>query len=362
MRMARGVTLVGASIAALLMAACAPETIVEPNTTVTASPDAVERTTAPTPPPDPRPAVIWPLTGLDATAASDADLNRPALSVKIENTTAARPQSNLEFADVVFEEMVEYGISRLVAIYQSDYPETVGPIRSMRPMDRNIVGSFRGPLIFSGAQRRFINQAAASGITLIAQDVGSGGFFRTKDKPAPHNLHGYLARFQEQSKGAKAPKEQWKFAYPATMASAAMDGKATKSIYIRFSGHAQPHWDWDAQSGLWKRFEGSKPHVVQSGKQLTATNVVVLWVTIQETGATPQGMSVPETLLAGKKGKGWVATDGKRIDITWSKKGQFNRFVLKDGNGEEVLLAPGQTWIELVPSNSNHRSSVEFDK
>mgnify|MGYP005816791501 FL=1 len=360
MRMARGVTLAGAAIGALIMAACAPATIVGPNTTVTASPDSVERSAAPTPPPDPRPAVIWPLTGLDATTVSDSELSRPALSVKIENTDAARPQSNLEFADIVFEENVEYGISRLIAVYHSEYPESVGPIRSMRPMDRNIMGSLGGPLVFSGAQRRFINQAAASGITLIAQDVGSGGFFRTKDKRAPHNLHGYLKRFQEQSEGAKAPSEQWEFAYPETMATATLSGKATASIDIRFSSYAHPHWDWDASVGLWKRFEGKTPHKVMSGKQITATNIVIMWVTVQETGATNQGMSVPETMVAGKSGKGWVATGGKRIAITWSKKGQFDTFVFKDASGEEVALAPGQTWLELVPTNGGHRTEVTF--
>ena len=96
-------------------------------------------------------------------AAMETVLKQPAISVKIENTEQARPQTNLEFADVVFEENVEYGISRLIAVYQSDYPKEVGPIRSMRPMDKNIIGQFGGPLVFSGAQRRFINAAAASG-------------------------------------------------------------------------------------------------------------------------------------------------------------------------------------------------------
>ena len=84
--------------------------------------------------------MVFPLTGLDSTGASETVVKQPVLSVKIENTVDARPQTNLEFADVVFEENVEYGISRLIALYQSNYPKEVGPIRSMRPMDRNIMG------------------------------------------------------------------------------------------------------------------------------------------------------------------------------------------------------------------------------
>ena len=344
---------------ALAVTACAPATIYEPDTTVTAAPEA-SRAPAPSPPPDPRPAVVWPLTGLDAAGASDKDLARPAISIKIENTDAARPQTNLEHADVVFEENVEYGISRFIAVFQSDYPKSVGPIRSMRPMDRNIMGSLGGPLVFSGAQRRFITQAAESGTDLIAQDVGSYGFFRTNDRPAPHNLHGYLADFQKQAGDAVAPAAQWAFAYPETMASAALNGKATSNIDIRFSPYSHPHWEWDDGSGLWMRYEDDTPHKVASGKQLSASNVVIIYVTVRETGSTSAGMSVPETLVAGKSGKGFVATDGKRIAVKWSKKGQFDPFVLVDENGDAVSLAPGQTWWELVPTNGEFGTKVTF--
>jgi hypothetical protein len=348
------------AVALGVLVACAPATIIEPNVTVSPTPDT-SRAPAPSPPPDPKPAVAWPLTGLDATTASATELARPAISVKIENTEAARPPTNLHHADVVFEENVEYGISRLIAVYQSDYPEQVGPIRSMRPMDRNIIGSYGGPLVFSGAQRRFINQAADSGITLIAQDVGSYGFFRTSDKPAPHNLHGYLADFAEQAEGAVAPAAQWAFAYPGEMASAAVNGKPTSVIDIRFSSYSHPHWKWSEKNQLWMRYEYDDPHKTDDGTQLSATNVVIIWVTVQETGATNQGMSVPETLVAGKSGKGWAATGGKRIAIEWSKAGQFDPFVIVDGNGDAVSLAPGQTWWELVPTNGEFATKVSFE-
>ena len=227
-------------------------------------------------------------------------------------------------------------------------------------MDRNIIGSLGGPLVFSGAQRRFIDQAAASGITLLAQDVGSYGFFRTNDKPAPHNLHGHPADFAKQAGDAVAPPAQWVFAYPETMASAALNGKATKTIDIRFSPLAHPHWTWNKSKSLWLRYEGDSPHKTAAGKQLSATNLVVMYVTVRETGATNQGMSVPETLVAGKKGKGFVLTAGKRIAITWSKASQFKPFLLRDGNGDAVSLAPGQTWLELVPTNGEYSTKVSF--
>src|SRR5690606_17346764 len=116
------------------LSACAPQTSSSPAVTHTLEPRE-NRAIAPSPPPDPRPEVIWPLTGADAVGTPGDVLNRPALSIKIENSADARPQINLQYADVVYEEYVEYGISRLIAVYHSDWPEQVGPIRSMRPMD-----------------------------------------------------------------------------------------------------------------------------------------------------------------------------------------------------------------------------------
>lgn len=353
-----GVALVIAT--ALVAVACAPATVTGPNTTVTSEP-TYSRGPAPTPPPDPRPGVVWPLTGLDAGEASELQRERPALSIKIENTEAARPQTNLELADVVFEEYVEYGISRLIAVYQSNYPESVGPIRSMRPMDRHIMSQFGGPIVFSGAQRRFIVAAQESGLVTIAEDVGSYGFFRAAGKPAPHNLHGYLEDFQEQSRGATAPDPQWAFAYPSEFASATMDGKATSDIRIRMSSYAQPHWKWDADSGLWLRYERDVPHKVASGDQLSATNVVMLWVTVRYTSSIPGGMSVPETLVSRESGSGYIATGGKYLPIKWSKDGQFDPFVFTTKEGDAVEFAPGQTWVELVPNEGvGHATGIEF--
>lgn len=349
------------ALALVAVAGCAPATSTSgPQTTVSikAEPSAAALPPAPE---DPRPEVIWPLTGQDAEGATEGALNRPALAIKIENSAAARPQENLDKADVVVEEYVESGISRLVAVFHSQYPESVGPIRSMRPMDKNIAGPFDGPLVFSGAQGRFIDDAAASGMKLIAQDVGSGGFYRSSGRAAPHNLYGYPQRFAEQSGGSPAPGEQWEWAFPAETATAQTDGTAASHIDISMSGYSQPDWRWDAGRELWMRSEGSSPHVTSAGTQLSATNVVMLWVDVQYTSGDAKS-SVPETMLAGRGGSGYVASGDKYIPVTWSKGGMRDAIVLKDGAGEEISLMPGQTWIELIPNANTvgHPTSIDI--
>lgn len=357
-RLASVSALAAAVAVALTACASSPEVESGPATTASIEPSA-ERSAAPAPPDDPRPDVIWPLTGLDAEGADQAELDRPALSIKIENTQDARPQKNLEHADIVFEEQVEYGISRLVAVFHSQAPETVGPIRSMRPMDKNIMGSLEGPLVFSGAQRGFINDAASSGQALIAEDTGGYGFFRVSDKAAPHNLHGTIADFYAQT-DAPPPPQQFEYAYPAEDSNVIEEGTTVTSIDINASPRMQPEWDWDDSEGAWMRSEAGTPHTTADGAQLSATNVVVLWVDIRQNGSGG-GSSVPETIVVTDSGTGYVAAGDSSIPITWSKAGQFDPYILETESGETVELIPGNTWVELIPqSGGAGKGTVEI--
>ncbi|WP_083979635.1 DUF3048 domain-containing protein [Demequina salsinemoris] len=345
MRMKGGAAAMAA--VALLLAACAPS--VESSPAVTASYESEgARASAPAAPEDPYPEVVWPLTGLDATDATEEEMANPALAIKIENSIDARPQENLEYADVVYEEYVEAGISRLVAIFHSQMPESVGPIRSMRPMDKNIMGSYLGPLVFSGAQNGFINQNAAAGIVQITQDRGDYGFYRTSDKVAPHNLHGYLSKFLEQAGDTTTPPQQWDWAVDVDESTAQTEGTKISNIAIIMSGWAHPSWDYDKSTGLWMRSEFGVKHVTTDGTQISATNVVVLRVKIV-TNHDGGGSGVPETLLAGYSGEGQLISGDKVVDIEWSKDEMTDPIEMTTTDGEAVELAPGQTWFELIP-------------
>ncbi|WP_160297448.1 DUF3048 domain-containing protein [Demequina flava] len=344
----RRLTPFAAAAGVVLLAACSASNVEEaPATTASASTAPVERSAVPSPPENPAPDTVWPLTGVDAEGADEDALAIPALSIKIENSAAARPQQNLVNADVVFEEYVESGISRLVAIYQSDIPETVGNIRSMRPMDKNIMGSFEGPLIYSGAQSRFVNDTINSGQESIIDDRGDAGFYRVSNRAAPHNLYGTMADFIAQT-DADAPPQQFEYAYPYEESNVVTGGTTASAIDIYMSQYSAPSWDWDGD--VWQRFEGGSPHSQDDGTQLYADNVVVLWVDVEYTSSSG-GSSVPETMLAGRDGTGYVAAGDSYVEITWSKAGQFDPYVLEKGDGEVVQLKPGKTWVELVPQS-----------
>jgi hypothetical protein len=292
---------------------------------------------------------VWPLTGLPGEV-----VERPALAVKVENPKVARPQTGLEQADVVWEQMVEGGESRFIAVYNSQLPESVGPVRSIRPMDGPILGPTHGLLACSGGQSRFIDKAKDAGLEVLTEDSGhSGGFYRSTDRSMPHNLYlhpaGLVAEADDSHKAL--PAAEFTFADSAGSATAAKDGRAAASVAVTISGIAKPNWTWDESAKAYLRSEGETPSQSAAGVRLAAQNVIAVAVPIEMAGgADAAGNPIPESMIVGS-GSGLVATGGKAMDVEWSKSSSGEPLILKLADGSEVTLAPGITWIELVPAN-----------
>jgi hypothetical protein len=306
-------------------------------------------TTSATPSPTPQP-VLWPLTGGRTSHLVD----RPALAVKIENSIDARPQTGLNAADMVWEEVVEGGITRFVAVYQSTLPPAVGPVRSVRPMDPRIAGPLHGVLAFSGGQQVYISAASRTGLQVLSNDAGAAGFYRTSSRPAPHNVYASPAKLlaQADSRHRAAPPPQFLFAPTAAQATAVAAGKPATALHLTMSGVSSPRWAWSATAHRWLRAEYTTPAVGTDHQRLAAANVVVLRVKVVNTSARdPAGNPVPETLLAGT-GPALVASGGHTVAATWTKASVTAPVQLTGAGGAPVLLAPGTTWIELVPTGT----------
>ena len=156
------------------------------------------------PTPEAKVFVSAPLTGLtlEQGAAGTETFAAPSVACKIDNVEAARPQFNLNKADIVFVEMVEFGLTRLVAVWQSQPVDQAGPVRSVRPMDADITAPLAGIFCFSGGQLPFVKavektgQYMASETTEQADDKGS--FSRLSSRGAPHNVMVDVALLQSQ--------------------------------------------------------------------------------------------------------------------------------------------------------------------
>ncbi|MCA0146780.1 DUF3048 domain-containing protein [Blastococcus sp. LR1] len=333
-----------AAAAVTIAAGLALSTACAPKATEAAAP-----TTTPAPPPPP-PTFPWPLTGVETTDP----VERPALAVKIENSPESRPQSGLNAADMVWEEVVEGGITRFVAVYHSELPREIGPIRSVRPMDAAIAAPLRGLFAFSGGQQPFVSAVSAAGLQVVSHDGGAGGFYRFDGRSAPHNVYADPADFVAQADPSHTadPIPQFRMASSADQPSALGTGTPATLLKLKLSGMSSPTWAWNPAQQAWLRTEGSAPALQADGQQLKATNVVVLRVDIVNTRYTdPAGNPVPETDMVGT-GEALVATGGRTLLATWSKASDSAPVVLIDSHGTPILLAPGNTWVELVPNRT----------
>ncbi|MDR3359994.1 MAG: DUF3048 domain-containing protein [Bifidobacteriaceae bacterium] len=300
--------------------------------------------TDPKEPPPPLPDT-WPLTGEFGEV-----VERAALSVKIENTAPARPQTGLEQADVIWEEMIEGGESRFIAVYNSIVPERVGPVRSVRPMDGPILGATHGLLACSGGQDRFIAKAREAGLQVFTEDFK--GYFRSEDRRMPYNLYLRPAEIWAQADVSHQalPLGEFVFAPSDAAVTAQVEGTPADGLDVAISTTARPGWTFQKESGLYLRSERGTPSMAASGTRLSASNVIALEVAVEFAGGTDSaGSPIPDTQIVGS-GKGIVAAGGKAVEVEWSKKDVSSPIVLRPAAGGDVRLAIGQTWVELVPA------------
>lgn len=302
--------------------------------------------------PEPVVALTWPLTGVAVTEQE----SRPAIAVKVENTPAARPQYGLDKADVVWETIVEFDVSRYIAVFHSDYPTEVGPVRSVRPMDIPAIAPLNGLFVYSGGQAGILSQLRAeSQIQSLDETSGQSAMWRSAARRAPHNLHADIQKFAglANDKHSAAPSEQFAFAETAKDASAVVDGTAATSIKLSMSAAAKPQWLWDSTDNVWVRSEGMTPAVAASGTPLSATNVVLITARHFDSGFDAQNNAPVPTYELEGKGDAVIATGGKTLKAQWSKKDAQSPMILVDDSGDTLKLAPGQTWVELMPEGKS---------
>jgi len=287
--------------------------------------------------------IFWPLTGVVTEYLEE----RPIIGVKIENTGPARPQIGLEFADQVWEIVVEGGITRFIALYHSFYPTEVGPIRSGRTSDIGVMTPLNAVLAFSGGYGPAISRIEMYSIQTLAEGRNPG-FRRSTDRPRPHNVMGNMQSFVEQARDDRRVEHQlglWSTGLEDS--SAYLTGEEVNRISVRVSPAQTTNWDWDASSSTFLRSDGARASVANTGERHAATNVVVA---VMEQGSFA---GVPETQMMGS-GPALIATAGRVIEGTWEKPTMYRPLRFFDAEGVEVHLAPGQTWYMLSTASSNN--------
>ncbi len=279
----------------------------------------------------------WPLTGLPLVYGVPSA--HPAMVVKLDNHPKARPQSGLNEADIVFEENVE-SLTRFAAVFHSDRADPVGPIRSGRTQDVDLLGALNRPLfVWSGGNRRVTDAIVGSDLVQISPQAG-GPFFRSP-RPGPHDLYANMSELYALAPLDAAPPPP-QFTYRAADESA--DGEAVAGTKLSMDG-VRVMWTWDSGSEAFLRASDDVPHLdTVFGAQVNTNNVVVLFVNYRPSPA--DGRS-PEAQTTGF-GEAWVYTDGQLIAGAWVRPDRLSPFELQDGQGDVIELTPGRTFIELA--------------
>ncbi|WP_225840057.1 DUF3048 domain-containing protein [Streptomyces sp. NK08204] len=261
------------------------------------------------------------------------------LAVKIDNVPAARPQTGLDAADVVYAEQVEGGLSRLMAVYATKLPVVVGPVRSARESDLELLRQFDRPVLaFSGAQRKLLPLIDRAPLIAGSPAHAPEAYFRGSDRPAPHNLCLRPARLLSAAPGRAALTTGFRYGPPPS------GGTPTASRTVRYPS-ARFTFTWSAERARWLVSTDGTPSVTSAGKRVAPATVVVQYVKVRTSAYHDAlGNNSPYTQTVGS-GKAEVLRDGRSFDATWSRPDATRGTTFATAGGGPLDFAAGQVWV-----------------
>jgi hypothetical protein len=314
-----------------------------------APPASIAPTTSTTVPPGPP----CPLSGVPAPGG--AVPSRPALAIKVDNYPSARPQSGLNNADVVFEEPVEGGITRLVAVFQCQDAQMVGDVRSARAVDALVLDQLSRPLfVHVGGIAPVLSLIRRA--NLVELDLGSRASLiqHPPGRYAPYNTYVSTAAVWAASADDTQPPAPI-FSYSATPPGA----QAVTSVQIPYSGTNDATWTWDPNGRQWVLSYGAAPAMLADGQRIRAANIVVEVVQVTYgpwSEDSRHGLEVQSQLVG--SGPLIVFRNGTETGGTWQRPTASEPASLLGTDGTPIALDPGETWVEIVPASIPVTSTV----
>ncbi|ANP56513.1 DUF3048 domain-containing protein [Streptomyces griseochromogenes] len=280
------------------------------------------------------------------THGAPASAARSPLAVKIDNVPAARPQTGVDAADIVYAEQVEGGLSRLMAVYATKLPKSVGPVRSARESDLELLRQFDKPVLaFSGAQHKLLPLIHRAPLRAKSPDDAAYAYYRGSGKAAPHNLYLHPARLLSGAPGKATLTTGFRYG-PAPSGGTPETSRTVRYPAARFT------FTWSARHGHWLVAMDGKPAVTAGGARLAPATVVVQHVKIRSSGYHDMlGSHTPYTETVGS-GKAEVLRGGRSFDATWSRPSATGGTTFKAAKGGRMNFAEGQVWVVFAAASS----------
>jgi hypothetical protein len=304
--------------------------------------------------------VTCPLTGEEPR--NESLLERPAVAVKIENASVAYPLSGLEDAEIVYEELVEGGVTRFMALYHCTDPDKAGPVRSARLVDPAIMSPYTKILVFSGANQAVLNGLDEAGIVQIEENAGTTALERIPREgiSSEHTLYAHTAGARKLGKKEFAdPPAEDLFEFGELEAK----GRKASTITIDFSSATTITYEFS--DGAWLRSQASSAFMAESGEQIAPTNVLIEEHDVNLSDTITDVAGNPSVEIGDPTGSGRAVLfrDGRAIVGRWTRESEEDPVAFETKAGDRMVFAPGSIWIELVPSDAGEvKGSFSFEK
>ena len=328
----RSAALLGTTVLALtsILSACSSQDPAPDRTTArdTSSPEPSVSTSPSAPP---QPSLLSGRIGLP---------DQPVFAVKIDNTAKAYPQVGLSKADVVYVEQVEGGVTRLAAVYSSRYPTFVGPVRSARITDIELLRQYgRVGLIYSGSQNKLLDNLQRAPLGRVSFDEDNSGYRRSSARSPTYDVIGTFDQLRGRAGKVDPPR---KVGY--TFGAAPLGGKPAKSVTVNYPG-ARVGAQWSGNRWLLS-MDGVPARAAEGGRLGPTTLVVQFTDVVPSNYHDINGANTPMTATVGK-GRALVFRGGQVFEGAWSraKAGRPTAYTIA---GEPAVFAPGQIWVTLI--------------
>ncbi|MFC7980600.1 DUF3048 domain-containing protein [Streptomyces sp. NPDC057336] len=278
------------------------------------------------------------------------------LAVKVDNVRQARPQTGLAAADVVYVEPVEAGLSRLMAVYATELPESVGPVRSARESDLDLLRQFDRPtLAFSGAQSKLLPLIDEAPLRAEPPGEGSDAYARDADRPAPHNLYVRPGRLLSGPPGADALTTGFRYGEKTPEG-----GREVSARTVRYPS-ASFTFTWSESRDRWLVGMDGDPARTTDGGRLAPATVVVQHVDVRESDFRDfRGNYSPYVESVGS-GEAEVLRDGRVYDAVWKRGTATDGTAFTARNGTPLDFAEGQVWVVFVDSTNTTNTTTTTD-
>lgn len=285
---------------------------------------------------------------IDGVYVPSGQANYYPVAVMVENLVSARPLSGLAKANLVYEALAEGGITRFMVVYAGglNVPE-IGPVRSARSYYLDWAKELNAMYAHIGGSPQALTQIPQYQIFDLNQFHNSAYFWRSKDRPGPHNLYtsSTLLAYALRDKKAASQGDFQPWQYKDDVA---LDSRPTeaKNIIIDFSSfNYKVEYKYNRESNDYKRYQADQPQLDKDGSEVKAKNVIVQYVKTSLIDKERLGM---ETI---GEGDSVVFVDGQAIKGKWKKPTREDRTRFYNDDNQEIQLNAGTTWVEIVPSD-----------